>query len=109
MNNKNTSSSVCVVLAFLALQPFAMAQNAEPTPAAPAPVAPAAPSPSAVGEKTGAAEGAEQSGINSTEKTDFNGQNRPIKEVLKEVADLFGFNVSIPDELDGPVPDSLTK
>lgn len=111
MNNKNTSSPVCLVLAFLALQPFAVAQNVEPTPAAPTPAAtaPAAPSAAAAGEKAATAEGAEQSGIYSIEKTDFNGQNRPIKEVLKEVADLFGFNVSIPDELDGPVPDSLSK
>lgn len=96
MKNTKTSSPVYVVLAFLAMAPFATAQTAAPSAS------------TTVGTKSTSVE-ADQSGLYSTEKTDFNGQGRPIKEVLKEVADLFGFNVSVPDELDGPVPDSLSK
>ncbi len=88
-----------MILALLALQPLAVAQNA--TLPVPAQVA--------AGEKTAAAEGTEQSDLYSTAKTDFDGQGQPIKKVLKDVADLFAFNVIIPDELDGPVPDQLAK
>lgn len=49
---------------------------------------------------------ADRAGINSIEKTDFDGQGKNIKVVLKDVAELFGFNVNIPDELDGAVSDS---
>ena len=115
MNNTKTSS-VCSILALMALQPFAAAQTApakDVVPATPAPAAPAAAeavTPAKSEAKPAAADAAvEKSGLYSNDKTDLSGGGRPIKEVLKEVADLFGFNVIMPDELDGPVTDNLKQ
>jgi len=59
----------------------------------------------AVTATTAAAAG--KSGLYSADKTDFDGRGRQIRDVVKEIADLFGFNVNIPDDLQGPVNDKL--
>lgn len=106
MNNTKTSS-VCSVLALMALQPFASAQEAAP---AVAPVVPPIETTAKVEAKPAAAEAAagdKASGLYTNEKAEFSGDGRPIKQVLKDIAELYSFNVVIPDELDGPVTDSF--
>ncbi len=98
---KNTHS-VCAVLALLALQPFAGAQETSTTPAAPAPAAPAAVETPAPDADKAPADGA-VSGINSQEKIDFSGQGKPANKLLSEIAELYNFNISIPDEVNWPV------
>lgn len=99
---KNTPP-VCAVLALLSLQPFVSAQSAGDVGAAkekpvvqnanPAPAAPDAAAP-------------EESGVKSEEKSDFSGQGKPANKVLSGVAELYNFNVSIPDEVNWPVNES---
>lgn len=94
----NPKHHLVPLIASLSLQPFVLAQEAAPAAAA----AVAAASAEKVSEQSAPA------GVNSVEKTDFDGQGRNIKLVLKDIADLFVFNVSLPDELDGVVNDSYT-
>lgn len=104
--NNTKKSSVCSVLALMALQPFAVAQDSAPvTQVVPAVASPA--NSEAAPAATEAASGEKASGLYSNEKAEFSGDGRPIKQVLKDIAELYSFNVVIPDELDGPVTDSF--
>lgn len=99
------TSSVCTALAFLAFQPLVMAQSTDV--AKEGNSLPAATAGSSSESAAAPAQAAlSESGVNDNTPTDFNGQGQPANKVLAQIAELYNFNISIPDEVNWPVSET---